>query len=68
MSPEEWKALQASQRAWIAYRDSEVKTLQEIFNRMQGSMWVSVASSKAMEMTKNRALMLRGYLETISER
>lgn len=68
MEKEEWAALQASQQAWLVYRDKELKTLEEIFNRMQGTMYGPVAAYKAMKLTRDRTLVLRGYLDVISER
>ncbi|HEX8312949.1 MAG TPA: lysozyme inhibitor LprI family protein [Chthoniobacteraceae bacterium] len=68
MEPEEWEALQASQKAWRAFRQQEVKAQGEIYSRMDGSMWVPVSASDAMELVRARALQLRQYAETISER
>jgi uncharacterized protein YecT (DUF1311 family) len=68
MSKEEWVALEASQKAWLAFRDKEFAAQVEIFNRMEGSMWRPVAENERMELVKSRALTLRGYLSTISKR
>lgn len=68
MSAEEGKALEASQKAWIAYRDAELKTQTEIYSRMQGTMWRPASSHAAMDLTRARALQLKHYEEVISER
>ena len=68
MEPEEWTALQASQKAWRAFRQQEVKTQGEIYSRMDGTMWRPVAASDMMELVRARTLQLRQYAETISER
>lgn len=68
MTKEEWTALVASQKAWLEYRDKETKTQQEIYSRMEGTMWVPVSATVNMELVKSRVLVLRGYLDNISER
>ena len=68
MGREEWAALEASQKAWVVFRDKEFATQIAIFNRMEGSMWRVDAENERMELVKARALVLRGYLENISER
>ena len=68
MTTEQWKALQASQQAWRAYRDKEIKTQDALYGAMQGTMWSPVSASKRMELNKERALLLRGYIDTLSER
>ena len=68
MSKEEWTALVASQKAWLDYRDKETKTQQEIYSRMEGTMWVPVSASVSMELVKSRVMVLRGYLDNISGR
>ncbi len=68
MGKEEWAALETSQKAWLVFRDKEFATQIEIYSRMEGSMWRPVAVNESMELVKARALTLRGYLATISER
>ena len=38
MSPDEWQSLAAAQKAWVAYRDAQVKSLELTYSRMNGSM------------------------------
>lgn len=68
MTPEQWKALQSSQQAWRVYREKEGKTQSGIYGSMQGTMWRPVAASTAMELNRERALLLRSYIHTLSER
>ncbi len=68
MTPEQWKALQASQQTWGAYRDKEIETQGAIYSAMQGTMWRPVSASSAMDLSRDRALLLRSYIETLSER
>lgn len=67
MTAEQWKALQASQQAWRSYRDKEVAAQSALYGALEGSMWVPVAASKEMDLDRARALLLRDYLEALSE-
>ena len=67
LAPEQWAALQASQQAWRAYHEKELKTQDALYEAMNGTMWRVAAASKAMELTRERALLLRDYIETLSE-
>ena len=68
MAPEQWTALQASQQAWRAYHGKELKAQDALYEAMDGSMWRVAAASKAMDLERERALLLRDYIETLSER
>ncbi len=68
MTPEQWKALQVSQRAWSAYHDKELETQTAIYSVMEGTMWRPASAHSAMEINRARALLLRQYIQILSER
>jgi uncharacterized protein YecT (DUF1311 family) len=68
MTSEQFKALETSQQAWRAYREKELETQNALYAAMQGTMWRPVAASKAMALNRERALLLRDYIETVAER
>lgn len=68
MAPEEWAALVAAQKAWIVFRDAQIKSIVETYGHMQGTMYIPMSASAIMELTKSRALFLQSLKETISER
>ena len=68
MKPEEWAALVAAQKAWIAYRDAQTKSIVETYGHMDGTMYIPMSASAVMELTKDRALFLKSLKEMISER
>jgi uncharacterized protein YecT (DUF1311 family) len=68
MSPDEWQSLVAAQKAWVAYRDAQVKSLELTYSRMDGSMWVPVSAASVLTITRDRALFLESLVETLSER
>lgn len=68
MQPKEWAALSLAQKAWLGYRDLQIKSINATFSRMEGSMWVPVSALKIMELTRERVLFLDSLLGAISER
>jgi uncharacterized protein YecT (DUF1311 family) len=68
MKPEEWAALVAAQKAWIVFRDAQIKSLVETYGHMQGTMYIPMSASAVMELTKDRSLFLKSLKEMISER
>jgi uncharacterized protein YecT (DUF1311 family) len=68
MESDEWTALVAAQKAWIGYRDLQTASIESTYSKMEGTMWIPVSASRAMEITKARTLFLEALLEDISER
>ena len=68
MKPDEWADLVAAQKAWIAYRDAQTKSIVETYGHMDGTMYIPMSASDVMELTKDRALFLKSLKELISER
>ena len=68
MKPEEWAALVAAQKAWIVYRDAQIKSIVETYGHMDGTMYIPMSASAVMEITKDRALFLKSLKELVSER
>lgn len=68
MTPEEIHALELSQKAWEVFVETELATQTELYSKMEGTMWRPASVVSAMGLYKERALKLRGYLETLSER
>jgi len=60
------KNLRKAQRDWIKYRDAEMKTIDAVYGLLEGTMWYPVALSDKMEITKQRALRLKGYLNVLT--
>jgi len=68
MQPEEWTALVGAQKAWIDYRDAQRKSFDATFALMDGTMYIPIFAEKDMSLTRDRALLLEGYLAIISAR
>jgi uncharacterized protein YecT (DUF1311 family) len=65
---DEWPNLVAAQKAWIVYRDAQIKLLETTYLKMEGTMWLNICNSAVMEITRERALFLEDLIETLSER
>jgi uncharacterized protein YecT (DUF1311 family) len=56
-----------SQRAWLSFRDANREIIQAVYERAQGSMYRPIAVNAELQIVKERAENLRGYLATIEE-
>ena len=54
-----------SQKAWLVFRDAELKATQNIIASQQGTMWPGIALSHQMEVIKARALQLKGFEDCV---
>lgn len=68
MKPEEWTALVTAQKAWIVFRDAQIKSLVDTYGRMDGTMYIPMSASAVMEITRQRALFLQSLKDTLDER
>ncbi len=54
MPADEFAELQKAQRAWIAYRDLQIKSYEATYAKMDGTMWIPISVGAVMELTKQR--------------
>lgn len=59
--------LQAAQRKWIEYRDAQLKFIRVFYGGFEGTMYIPMANSAAMEITRKRALELYEALQMLEE-
>jgi uncharacterized protein YecT (DUF1311 family) len=58
--------LRESQRKWIEFRDKELEFSHELYgSELEGTMWIPVAASINMELTKQRALEIEKYISDL---
>jgi uncharacterized protein YecT (DUF1311 family) len=67
LKPSAFAALQAAQRAWIEYRDSQIKFIGEFYGQFQGTMYAPMRAAAELEVTRQRALELGHRLEILKE-
>lgn len=67
LSPSAAEALRNAQRKWVEQRDAEYEFIAEFYGKADGTMWRVVAADAAMQIVRERALTLQGYLNSQSE-
>lgn len=58
--------LRLSQRAWLAFRDSDAKARDALYETRQGTMYVPMQASDATDAIRDRALQLEGYVRVMA--
>jgi uncharacterized protein YecT (DUF1311 family) len=67
LKPKNFAGLQNAQRQWIAYRDAQVKFLNELYSEFNGTMYIPMRAAAEMEITRSRAVELGHQLEIRNE-
>jgi uncharacterized protein YecT (DUF1311 family) len=63
LPPTSKQLLKDSQLEWLKYRNKELKTIDDIYSHVQGSMYLPIRVTNRTEIVKGRVLQLRSYLE-----
>ncbi|MFZ2961259.1 MAG: lysozyme inhibitor LprI family protein [Candidatus Ozemobacteraceae bacterium] len=58
----EKKILVEAQRAWMTFRDQEMKLLHAVYSKKEGTMYRPMAANDVMQITRARALALKNWL------
>jgi uncharacterized protein YecT (DUF1311 family) len=61
------KNLRESQRQWLIYKDKEIIFLSEVYSKKEGTMWDLLITDKQMQITRQRAIELSGYYDTLMQ-
>jgi uncharacterized protein YecT (DUF1311 family) len=67
LKPEVFASLQAAQRQWLVYRDSQIKFIDQFYAQFDGTMYIPMRSAAVMEVTRARALELYHRLEVLKD-
>ena len=67
LSAEDYKKLQLSQTSWENYMDKEYEFINSLTSYTQGTMYLNTREGWRTEILKQRALTLRGYLNTLKK-
>ena len=66
--PQDGKAiLKSAQQQWVRYKDAEFKLIDKTEGRKSGTMWLVIADDHRVNIIKQRAIELSGYLDAIEE-
>jgi len=63
LSIEQKKILINTQKLWIAYRDKEIEFSHQLYNDIQGTMWIPISAETKLNLTRHRTLELESYLD-----
>lgn len=67
MKPATFSALRASQRAWLKYRDEELKVINQLYYaELQGTMWYAPAAAARKRLVRERVLALLDQLSLLT--
>lgn len=66
LTNEQIEKLKIAQRHWIEYRDKEIEFSNQIYTDMQGTMWIPVAAQTKLELSKQRAIEIEGYIADLT--
>ena len=67
LNPKQKEALRLAQLEWIKYRDLEFKSIDSIYETLQGTMYIPMRIDARMEVIKKRALELKDRLDLVKE-
>jgi len=60
--------LKKSQLEWIKLRDADIKLIDSVYSKKEGTMYVPMVANSIMELTRKRALELKSYYELVIEK
>lgn len=67
LSSEDYKKLQLSQSSWKNYKNKDYELINSVISYKQGTMYLNFREGWRTEIVKQRALILREYLNTLKE-
>lgn len=67
LKPSQKEALRLAQLEWIKSRDLDFKLIDSIYDTMQGTMYIPMRIDARMEVVKQRAQELKGFLDLVQE-
>ena len=65
LTAQQQQELKTAQVAWLQFRDKEFSFANPLYTDMKGSIFTIVAAQTKLEVTKQRALALRMYINSI---
>jgi uncharacterized protein YecT (DUF1311 family) len=65
LNKEQAELLRQAQRAWLEYRDKEIKNISTFFSSKAGTMWIPIRAAHYNDLVKQRALELKNYYDLL---
>ena len=67
LDEKEREDLKQSQRAWLKFRDLEFKNINNVYTKMDGTMYLPMHTESETRIVRERALQLIKYCELLSD-
>lgn len=67
LDEESAKTLKASEIQWIEFKEKEMKNIEQIYSKMEGTMYIPMKYYAKMEVIKTRALQLANFYDLLKE-
>ncbi|MFA5405065.1 MAG: lysozyme inhibitor LprI family protein [Ignavibacteria bacterium] len=67
LDDESVKTLKASELQWIEFKDKEMKNIEKIYSKMEGTMYIPMKYYAKMEVIKTRALQISDFYNLLTE-
>ncbi len=62
LGEEQKETIRISQRKWIEFRDAQIASIREIYNKKEGSIWQIIISKRIVDLTRAQTKRLASYL------
>jgi uncharacterized protein YecT (DUF1311 family) len=66
LSADQQRVLQASQRAWLAFRDAEFDTQTAVYSTLQGTLYQAMRWNDRIALVRDRTVQLKSYQALLS--
>ena len=66
LTSEQKDKLKIAQRQWVEYRNKEIEFSNQLYNDMQGTMWIPVAAQTKLDLTRKRTIELESYIANLT--
>ncbi|WP_396586611.1 lysozyme inhibitor LprI family protein [Bermanella sp. R86510] len=67
LSEDARNSLLNAQRSWIEYKDAEIQNINDIYDSLEGTMYIPMRANAILQITKKRTLELKSYLALVSK-
>jgi uncharacterized protein YecT (DUF1311 family) len=67
LDEESAKTLKASELQWIEFKEKEMKNIEKIYSKMEGTMYIPMKYYAKMEIIKTRAMQLANFYDLLTE-
>lgn len=67
LKPAGKQLLKSSQLSWITYRNNEFSLIDDVYDELQGTMYIPMRYEEKMQIVRQRALALSAHLDILNE-